>query len=607
MAKVRGDAVQRHIRALFGFGTLGGMTDGQLLERFTAQCGAVSELAFALLVERHGPMVLRVCRRVLADPHDAHDAFQATFLVLVQQAGSVRKRESLASWLHGVAFRVASRAKSAAARRRLHEFRRAEMASLSLGHGERNDIGPVLHEELDRLPNRYRAAIVLCDLEGQTYEQAAQQLQWPVGTVKSRLSRGREQLRGRLIRRGLVPAVGMLGAMLTAESASATLAPTLVGSTVRAASQLAAGRMEATGYISSLVTAQIEGVRKLMFLSRLKTTGIALFAISATAVATSVIVGASNRAPRDERATGTASDIREARLRTEIQDAVRAVAAVPFEGRVDVIGGTFEGHPKIRGLVILGLAQAKVGDRAAAHETLAHAVRLAEIVQPEYYRAGILARAARAQAKVGDEPAARDTVRKSIAAANAQGGTWRTDALTAIVSAQMTLGDREAARSTLQILREVAPKEEMGPDDGKDALLDLSRAAARTGDYEEAIEWLDVASRRAAEAIGDPRRAERQRQSWKDEALVDIVSIAAEQRDYPRALRFAEAIMDEANKGGALYHIASSQARSGDSPEAMAWIGKIASPRLRAKALDGLATGLVARAGCELEGLLLMH
>ena len=113
---------------LFNVGTAGGLTDGQLLERFTAQGGEAAELAFATLVERHGPMVLRVCRSVLRDPEEAHDAFQATFLVLVRRAGSLWVRDSLGPWLHQVAYRVASCARSAAARRRRHERRAAELA-----------------------------------------------------------------------------------------------------------------------------------------------------------------------------------------------------------------------------------------------------------------------------------------------------------------------------------------------------------------------------------------------------------------------------------------------------------------------------------------------
>ena len=128
MGKGQHDAGSRYVRMLFNVGTVGGLTDGQLLERFTAQGGETAELAFATLVERHGPMVLRVCRSVLRDPEEAHDAFQATFLVLVRRAGSLWVRDSLGPWLHQVAYRVASCARSAAGRRRRHERRAAELS-----------------------------------------------------------------------------------------------------------------------------------------------------------------------------------------------------------------------------------------------------------------------------------------------------------------------------------------------------------------------------------------------------------------------------------------------------------------------------------------------
>src|SRR6476661_1291295 len=117
MEKSRHDSASRHVRMLFNLGTIGSLTDRQLLERFTAQDAEAFELAFGALVERHGPMVLRVCRSVLRDPHDAHDAFQATFLVLLRRAGSLWVRDSLGPWLHQVALRTALRARSAAARR----------------------------------------------------------------------------------------------------------------------------------------------------------------------------------------------------------------------------------------------------------------------------------------------------------------------------------------------------------------------------------------------------------------------------------------------------------------------------------------------------------
>ncbi len=184
MAKTRDGTRFQHLSALFKVGTFGGLRDAELMERFTSGTREAAELAFAAIVERHGPMVLRVCQSVLHEPHDAHDAFQATFLVLVRKAGAIRNRDSLASWLHGTACRIADCARVANARRRRHELRAAEGAMTSANDGHHDDLVLVLHEELERLPEKYRAAIVLCHLEGLTHDQAAQQLRWlwvPIG------------------------------------------------------------------------------------------------------------------------------------------------------------------------------------------------------------------------------------------------------------------------------------------------------------------------------------------------------------------------------------------------------------------------------------------
>ena len=191
MTSIRRGAALRQIQSLYTSGTCSGLTDGQLLERYIAGRGERAEAAFAAMVERHGPMVLRICRAVLRDEHDAEDAFQATFLVLARWAGSIRNQGSLGSWLFGVAGRVARCARSGAARRRWHERRLAEMRADSVADVTPDDLGDAIRREVGRLPERLRAAVVLCYFEGQTCEQAADQLNLPVGTIKSRLSGAR--------------------------------------------------------------------------------------------------------------------------------------------------------------------------------------------------------------------------------------------------------------------------------------------------------------------------------------------------------------------------------------------------------------------------------
>jgi RNA polymerase sigma factor (sigma-70 family) len=262
MAKGNQGFALRNLDTLFNVGAVGGLTDAQLLELFTSRRDEAAELAFAVLIDRHGPMVLRVCQAVLRDSHDAHDAFQATFLVLVQKARGLWVSESLGPWLHQVAHRTSSYARSARARRRRHE-RLAASSSAELAAGEfLDDLGEVLHEELGRLPQRYRAAVVLCLLEGLTPEQAARHLGWPVGTVHSRLARGRERLRCRLTRRGLAPGIVGTGSLPTAKPAAVPAA--LLSATKTAATRFAAGAM-ADGMVSASVVALTkEGLRTRM-------------------------------------------------------------------------------------------------------------------------------------------------------------------------------------------------------------------------------------------------------------------------------------------------------------------------------------------------------
>jgi RNA polymerase sigma factor (sigma-70 family) len=191
------------IQRLFARGTVAGLSEGQLLARFVRER---DEIAFEAIVSRHGPMVLGICRRLLDDPHDVEDAFQATFLVLVRRAGSLRDCELLANWLYGVALKVASRARRDRARRSIRE--RPEFVDEPKCPPEEFDLGElrsVLDCEVARLPERFRTPIILCYFEGMTHDQAAERLRCPVGTVRSRMAKARELLRTRLARRGFGP------------------------------------------------------------------------------------------------------------------------------------------------------------------------------------------------------------------------------------------------------------------------------------------------------------------------------------------------------------------------------------------------------------------
>lgn len=242
-----------------------GLTDGQLLGCFIEQR---DEAAFAALVRRHGPMVWGVCRRLLQNYHDAEDAFQATFLVLVRKAASVLPREMVGNWLYGVANQTALKARARNARRRTRERQVTEMPEPGLEPDLWDDLQPLLDQELRRLPDRYRAVVVLCDLEGKTRKEAARQLGCPEGTVASRLATARTMLAKRLAQRGVTLSCGALAAVLFQKAASARLPTPVVSSTIKAASLLAAG--QAAGVVSARVAALTEGVMKVMFVTKIK-------------------------------------------------------------------------------------------------------------------------------------------------------------------------------------------------------------------------------------------------------------------------------------------------------------------------------------------------
>ncbi|HLN30210.1 MAG TPA: sigma-70 family RNA polymerase sigma factor [Gemmataceae bacterium] len=243
-----------------------GLTDGQLLDDYISRG---EPAALADLIRRHGPMVWGVCRRVLHNYHDAEDAFQATFLVLVRKATSILPREMVANWLYGVAHQTAVKARATASKRKLRERQVTEMPEPAVAEQDLwRDLQPLLDQELSRLPDKYRIVVVLCDLEGKTRKEAARQLGCPEGTVAGRLARARVLLAKRLARHGLVLSSAALGAVLSQKAASASVPTSVVSFTIRAASLMAAGR--AAGVISDEVAALLEGVLKTMLLTKLK-------------------------------------------------------------------------------------------------------------------------------------------------------------------------------------------------------------------------------------------------------------------------------------------------------------------------------------------------
>jgi RNA polymerase sigma factor (sigma-70 family) len=275
--------VLRFVRRLGGIEAGDEAADAHLLERFVSHR---DEEAFAVLVRRHGPMVLNVCLRILHDLHDAEDAFQATFLVLARKAGAIRRRERLGPWLHGVAQRTALKARSNAARWQEIESAADGSAAEPLSELAWRELRLVLDEEIGRLPTRYRAPVILCYLEGLSYAEAARQLGCPAGTVSGRLARARELLRGRLARRGFGLSAALLGTLLPA-SASAAVPVPLLDATVQAAAHVTRQTL-AAGIVTAPVAALAEGVIQAMLWTKLKIT-VAVLVVAGLAGASGLV------------------------------------------------------------------------------------------------------------------------------------------------------------------------------------------------------------------------------------------------------------------------------------------------------------------------------
>src|SRR5216683_3001048 len=277
MANSQAGLILQHIRKLAAIGSEP-LADRELVQRFVS---ARDEAAFAMLVRRHGKMVLRVCQRVLHHAHDAEDAFQATFLVLSRKAGSLRHPELVGNWLYGVAHRLALKAGIYASRRWAHESQVAARPPIDpLAELTGRELIAVLDEELSRLAEKYRAPLVLCCLEGTARDKAAQQLGWSLSTLKRRLEYGRKLLRRRLARRGLALSAALSASLLTADTGHAAVSATLIASTIQAALSYQSGQTVAVAGISKQAAALAEEVLRATLITKVKIAAVLFLAIS---------------------------------------------------------------------------------------------------------------------------------------------------------------------------------------------------------------------------------------------------------------------------------------------------------------------------------------
>jgi RNA polymerase sigma factor (sigma-70 family) len=330
MATEQLNGVIQHIRSAMSLCDVAGLTDRQLLGDFVSRR---DETALAALMQRHGPMVWGVCRRVLGSHHDAEDAFQATFLVLVRRAASIASRELIANWLYGVAHRTAMKARSINARRQSRERQVLRMPDPAVVEQDRwDDLQPLLDQELSRLPDMFRVVIVLCDLEGKTRKEAARYLHLPEGTVGSRLARAREVLAKRLTDRGLALTGGALAMVLAQNAAAAGMPDSVMANTIGAASLLAAGQSAAEA-VSPPVAALTDGVLKAMLMSKLKTTAVLVLGF--------LVTGATILALRAAAAEGEPLAAAEERAALPRNDGASTANGKRNPGDPDAIDGTW--------------------------------------------------------------------------------------------------------------------------------------------------------------------------------------------------------------------------------------------------------------------------
>jgi RNA polymerase sigma factor (sigma-70 family) len=346
MAHVASTSLVRQLGSLFEGGSAAGLSDRQLLERFTARGEPADEAAFAAIVARHGPMVLGVCRQLLGDHHHAEDAFQATFFVLARQARSIREPDRLGNWLYGVALRTARQARAQIdCRRRTEEESSARQAVECPSTADRalieREQADALHVEIDRLPGAFRAPVVLCYFEGLTLDEAAHRLRWPVGTTRSRLARAREKLRRGLLRRGFAPSGAAIAAMLPPRSAQASVSSLLCETTTRAAIPFAARRAAIGRALSAPAAALAQEVLNTMFVQKLKAAALSVLLIATLATGAGYLSINAFAHPREAEPPGE-PDVQTARTEPRPPDSNR-----PPQGRMTVVGRVLdpEGRP----------------------------------------------------------------------------------------------------------------------------------------------------------------------------------------------------------------------------------------------------------------------
>ncbi|WP_406694790.1 sigma-70 family RNA polymerase sigma factor [Singulisphaera sp. Ch08] len=468
----------RGLDRLFGEGTVAGMTDAELLGQFVDRR---DEVAISALITRHGPMVLGVCRGVLKDQHDAEDVFQATFLVLIRKAHSLRVERSLSSWLYRVSFRIAVQTRLAARRREARERQGAEIRVNQVVEQTESNHCALIIEEVDRLPERYRVPIVLCGVEGMTHEAAALHLGCPIGTVSGRLFRARELLRARLTRRGVTIPASLLVAGLAPKLAYSAVPHALMVATVEVARN-----WRTTGAISLSIVRLANGAIRSMLMTKIKLTGTTLLVLGISTLGIGVIAqqeGKESKTPPEPEATKPADMPKAEAIVRPPRELLREAFRIVTEN-VDA--------PNIFALIAIAKAQARVGERAAAVATLDYATEVGDKLKPRD-RAIALGAIAYAHWESGNRKAIPLILQRAGDSANrVENEHEKLGILLSVGTAQSWTGDTGAARGLVRRMREIVDHS-MEPSQFFNR-LQVVELQAMVGDYDDALRVVDSVS-----------------------------------------------------------------------------------------------------------------
>ncbi len=536
--------------------------DGELLRRLR---GGRDEPAFRGLLRRHGPMVWNVCRSVVGEDADAEDAFQATFLVLVRQAGAIRQPASVASWLHGVAYRTALKARQERARRRKHEGHAGRSPKSNRSEDVTwQEVQEVIHGELAAVSEPYRTALVLCYLEGKTQDEAAALLRVCKASLKNRLERGRALLRIRLERRGLGTAAVLAAAAWP--SAGSSVPGRLVLSTLRVVGSGAADQVATAG--AARVATLTEGVVKTMLLTK----GRMLCGVLLAAAVLGTGLGLLTFPGRagEEKGVGPAGP------------PSRAVERAPAAGRrpldlaLEAARDLKDPEKRVHILLLVARAQAKAGQRTAAVRTLQRAFRIAEALPNDdnhdfYVRLGVLGQVAQALADAGEVDAAQKSIEAMrLPKVPKVEGVYGIDpeflensravAHVEIAAAQARAGKPQDAVKTLDQLDEKRRESFGAP-----AWAEIAAAYSRAGDDKRAAATIQALGNEVFRVRGWLALAKLQARAGKADAARASLSEAL--RAIPREIR--EDPVGQANRAAGLQLIALAQAELGDRAAAL--------------------------------------